>query len=605
MKRLIVCLCMLCLLEAGCSSPRERIDSAEKRGDVNGLLKFVGNQNNAYYHRHAVAAVGRIGGAEAVEPLISIFENHEDINVRRAAASSLAEIGDARAAEPLVSEMKNGSLQFTLCPALVELGEPAVMPLINALKNGQYYSKSNVIKVLGQIGDARSVEVLIAELKSGEPKVQAAASEALVAIGQPSVEPLLGVMETEKADVKYWVITTLGQIKDARAIEALFAALRDDDPKVREAATEALIRTQNRRAVELARTELTNSDPDIRVKAVEILGWLGGCEEIDLLIAGLEDSDQNVREEAAWALQRVTGESFGEDRKDWQQWWVQNKEAAIRKGTLPPPKVVRIIRTKGPDVSISDHDGNVLEEFRSERPAISRVEFVREDSLLVATRGTPFLIQLGNGRTIYTTRDTEFDRFRPSGSELYFFSEDRKRWGKHAPYMFGMEAPAQTKILSPDNQTVIQSPSVKFYWPSYLRGTAHKGMSWNPLDFYTKLPCKVFTYDGAKLEEIDEPVKNEHGTLVGNIEKVNVIFDKDIARIKAVLPKAGITDGTRKKGLEHEEVGFTLVTIQAKELLLPYMKEVYWEDAKLSEKVTVYSRVPIELKDTFERLIAK
>jgi HEAT repeat protein len=55
----------------------------------------------------AAAALGTIGDARAVEPLITALSN-EDLNVRKGAAKALGMIGDARAVEPLITALKQG-----------------------------------------------------------------------------------------------------------------------------------------------------------------------------------------------------------------------------------------------------------------------------------------------------------------------------------------------------------------------------------------------------------------------------------------------------------------------------------------------------------------
>jgi HEAT repeat protein len=47
-------------------------------------------------------------------------------------------------------------------------------------------------EALGQLGDARAVEPLIARLGDAAWNVRRAAAEALVKIGAPAVEPLIG-----------------------------------------------------------------------------------------------------------------------------------------------------------------------------------------------------------------------------------------------------------------------------------------------------------------------------------------------------------------------------------------------------------------------------
>jgi len=75
----------------------------------------------------AAEALGQIGDARAVEPLVEAID--EDLLGCSAAALALGQIGDARAVEPLVAALrdKNSSVQQAVAKALVEM-EYEVLP---------------------------------------------------------------------------------------------------------------------------------------------------------------------------------------------------------------------------------------------------------------------------------------------------------------------------------------------------------------------------------------------------------------------------------------------------------------------------------------------
>ena len=63
------------------------------------------------------------------------------------------------------------------------------------------------------------------------------AAKAFVEIGAPAVEPLVAALKDEH---NMWAAEVLGMIGDARAVEPLIAALQNDDQDVRKQALEAL-----------------------------------------------------------------------------------------------------------------------------------------------------------------------------------------------------------------------------------------------------------------------------------------------------------------------------------------------------------------------------
>nr|MBA3768609.1 HEAT repeat domain-containing protein [Acidobacteriota bacterium] len=72
------------------------------------------------------------------------------------------------------------------------------------------------------------------EFEKSSPGEQAA--EALVLIGEPSVEPLVSVIKSDDWRVRANATSALGIIKDARATEAVLVSVKDQDWRVREKA---------------------------------------------------------------------------------------------------------------------------------------------------------------------------------------------------------------------------------------------------------------------------------------------------------------------------------------------------------------------------------
>ncbi len=110
-------------------------------------------------------------GVLAVEPLLTVLKDPDE-NVSKRAPEILGSIGDPRAVQPLIYEFENrfdrgqdqdwGGDQVlyrqACADALGKIGEPAVMPLIDALKNRNATVRWMAADTLGKIGDARAVE---------------------------------------------------------------------------------------------------------------------------------------------------------------------------------------------------------------------------------------------------------------------------------------------------------------------------------------------------------------------------------------------------------------------------------------------------------------
>ncbi len=134
--------------------------------------------------------------------------------------------------------------------ALLEIGAPAVEPLIVELKNKE--RRDQAAFVLGRIGDPRAVKPLIAVSKEKDEHIRRNAATALGQIGDPAaVEALITVLEDEdgigrKRERNSTVrpresaIEALGDIGDPKAIDALAEALNDPHDVIQEAAYKAL-----------------------------------------------------------------------------------------------------------------------------------------------------------------------------------------------------------------------------------------------------------------------------------------------------------------------------------------------------------------------------
>jgi HEAT repeat protein len=190
----------------------------------------------------AAEALGAIGEPEAVPALIvalgrSATSTGEALgDVQAATAGALAAIGDPRAVKPLVRYAAKEWVADDVVPLLVQMGKPAVKPLIAILGERRGRQAEVAAQALGEIGDARAIKPLVAYgAKNGE-----VAGAALVAIGKPAVLPLVNALDDEDVSVRRTAADTLGKIGDRRAVKGLRGALADSEDSVWRAASDAL-----------------------------------------------------------------------------------------------------------------------------------------------------------------------------------------------------------------------------------------------------------------------------------------------------------------------------------------------------------------------------
>ncbi len=204
-------------------------------------------------------ALGKIG-SPAVEPLIAILRAGEALD-RLRAVEVLDTIGDERAIEPFIIALKDEDRDVRKAAAwgLAKTGTPVVEPLVALLKDDYKWARAAAAKTLDELGwqptqDGESVDYWIAKDDW----------DAVVEIGIPAVQPLVAILECKDREVRRAAAEALGRIGDERAVEPLVAILNNPGEKedVRETAIEALknmgvsVRVKERRVRRKSETTL-------------------------------------------------------------------------------------------------------------------------------------------------------------------------------------------------------------------------------------------------------------------------------------------------------------------------------------------------------------
>ncbi|MCZ7550918.1 MAG: HEAT repeat domain-containing protein [Anaerolineales bacterium] len=235
-------------------------------------------------------------GSPAIEPLITALKY--EIGDRDGVAEALSKIGNP-AIEPLIAELQDGLIREGVVDVLAKIGIPAVKPLGAALKNGRRNVKLSVIKVLSEIADSRSVELLIESLRDEDISVRLDAINALGKIGDPrALDALISMLKDMEVGIA--TIEALGKIGDTRAVEPLIRELRFHESD----AADALVNI-GAPALEALLAALHSEFNRVRAVAAQVLGRIGDARAVKPLIFALEDGDPNVRISVINALAEI------------------------------------------------------------------------------------------------------------------------------------------------------------------------------------------------------------------------------------------------------------------------------------------------------------
>lgn len=158
--------------------------------------------------------------------------------------------------------------------ALIALGHPSVEPLIGALKSNDWRTRKNAAQAFIYLRDDRARNPLLAALKDDAWQVRAHAATAL-GVGQQRSEqmtdPLIVALKDSYAPVRWSAAASLGLIRDTRAVPALIEALKGSDGKLRMVAATALGHIRDGRAIEPLTYALKDESAQVRKNAQRAL----------------------------------------------------------------------------------------------------------------------------------------------------------------------------------------------------------------------------------------------------------------------------------------------------------------------------------------------
>jgi HEAT repeat protein len=245
-------------------SSRSSIPRMKAAHDISGLVRLL-NHSDPDIQYHALEALGVIGDASAVEPLITVLKHDEMSGVRWKAAESLATIG-----------------------------APSVGPLIGALEHPDGDVRWKAAIALGEIGDQRAIEPLIRQLSDTDRFVKSRVAHALGMIGAPAVHPLIKTLREGDGNLRWGAAIALGRIKDPLAVEPLIRALADKYENVRAEAAASLAEI-GKPAIAPLIWFLEYSEGGMRHEVMNALGELHANDAIEPLVQMLEKADEQER----------------------------------------------------------------------------------------------------------------------------------------------------------------------------------------------------------------------------------------------------------------------------------------------------------------------
>ena len=150
---------------------------------VSMLVSLVGRGTSPEAAK-AIDVLSRTGDERAVEPALALL-NHKNQDLAAKAAGALGKIGRSRnVVEALLqaaADSEAAPVKEAVEHALIEIGGHAVFPLLSHLNSGDPRERKAAVRILGEIGDPRALQPLIAERE--DRSLQPELDEAITKLG--------------------------------------------------------------------------------------------------------------------------------------------------------------------------------------------------------------------------------------------------------------------------------------------------------------------------------------------------------------------------------------------------------------------------------------
>ena len=280
----------------GILNPLIRIEALEALDDIRAIDHFKqelkeGTSHTAEIQQRIAVALGRLGDASAVTPLLSVLQTTQE----------------------RLLDANTGKMRLSVVGVLGRLGHKnALDPLHKMVAPGgvdrQDILYLGALEALGRLGDARVLDDLTAWLQRGDSLMRRGNLEAMV--GASTANRIARRLLSESGEEGYLrqvAVEVLGTFESIRPLNLLLTRLNDGSVFVQRGAARALGRlgSGDIRVVDLLIAHLDNDDSVVRQNAAEALGQLGNPRAVAPLISLLQDSQGEVRQVAAEALGRL------------------------------------------------------------------------------------------------------------------------------------------------------------------------------------------------------------------------------------------------------------------------------------------------------------
>ncbi|GMV42500.1 MAG: hypothetical protein AMXMBFR64_42160 [Myxococcales bacterium] len=288
----------------------QALGMVESRSSTPRVLTLLAKPGVAAYVRsEAIRTLGRIGDPAAVEPLMRRFRTTWDPAAQEALWDMRMQLGTSALEDIVVPPLEaagkdSGPPHDVVAFAVERAGDlrlsDAVDPLI-ALFPARPNLQNRIVYALGLIGDRSALKFLRAQLDStGDARLMNNVTFALQRLGEDVTPFLRGMLADRRAYIRFNAAFVAGDLREARLVDALIAALSDPNDVVRSEAAVALGRIASPAATPALEAALASENEIVRRDVLLALASIDYPRWRDRIVSELLPSEHpSVREKAA------------------------------------------------------------------------------------------------------------------------------------------------------------------------------------------------------------------------------------------------------------------------------------------------------------------
>jgi HEAT repeat protein len=174
--------------------------------------------------------------------------------------------------------------------------------LLEDLKSSDDQVRYNAVKAIREAPDAKATEALVAALDDPYDMVKRVAADALGKIGDRKTTAIVLQHAQSDKDIgtRCMCVAALGNLEDPSVFDSLVSFLSHEDPTMRGNAAEALGKLGDPRAIDALAKCLYDRKNFVRVRVIEALGQIGDPRGVEPLLQYYHSTEGDRRLASGW-----------------------------------------------------------------------------------------------------------------------------------------------------------------------------------------------------------------------------------------------------------------------------------------------------------------